>query len=296
MEVEDARYCALASSGLMACTIPFLAFASAGSHALVGDNVYGPTRRWCDRTLKRWGCEVEYFEPGIGGGIAKKIRPDTKIIFIESPGSMTFEIEDAQAIAAAASKANIVTVLDNTWSGGVFHKPLALGIDVSVQANTKYASGGADVINGSLMTNREDLMARIHHSTIHSLMDDVRAGDDEDVSATTRAFLSHLNAKRAGAARDRHGKAGVRSHDIRCPRGQGRSSTRSDHCHDHGRDHERPRTAAHREGSRGRQRRPATPGMTASGGPGNGQRSRPLMVSSRHECLTSHTSVTRAPV
>jgi cysteine-S-conjugate beta-lyase len=160
-EVEEARYCALASSGLLACTIPFLAFASAGSHALVGDNVYGPTRRWCDRTLKRWGCDVEYFDPTIGAAIEKLIRPETKLIFIENPGSMTLEIADAPAIAAAAKKAKLVTVLDNTWSGGVFHKPLALGIDVSVQANTKYTSGGADVINGSLMTNREDLITRL---------------------------------------------------------------------------------------------------------------------------------------
>lgn len=160
-EVEDAQYCALASSGLMACTIPFLAFASAGSHALVGDNVYGPTRRWCDRTLKRWGCEVEYFDSAIGARIERLIRSETKLIFIESPGSMTFEIADTPAIAAGARKANVVTVLDNTWSGGVFHKPLALGIDISVQANTKYVSGGADVINGSLLTNREDLIARI---------------------------------------------------------------------------------------------------------------------------------------
>jgi cystathionine beta-lyase len=198
MEVEDARYCALASSGLMACTIPFLAFASAGSHALVGDNVYGPTRRWCDRTLKRWGCEVEYFEPGIGGGIAKKIRPDTRIIFIESPGSMTFEIEDAQAIAAAASKANIVTVLDNTWSGGVFHKPLALGIDVSVQANTKYASGGADVINGSLMTNREDLMARIKE-TVADLGVNVAPDDAYLVLRGLRTLETRMKQHQASA-------------------------------------------------------------------------------------------------
>lgn len=160
-EIEDAQYCALAASGLMACAVPFLAFGEAGSHVLVGDNVYGPTRRFGDRTLKRWNCEVEYFDPTIGGGIAGLIRPQTRLIFLESPGSMTFEIGDAPAIAAAAKAANVVTVMDNTWSGGVFHKPLALGIDISIQANTKYVSGGADVINGSLFTNREDLIARI---------------------------------------------------------------------------------------------------------------------------------------
>jgi cysteine-S-conjugate beta-lyase len=161
VEVEDAQYCALVASGLLACTIPFLAFASAGGHVLVADTVYGPTRRFCDRTLKRLGCETEYFDPLIGAGIAKLIRPNTHLIFLESPGSMTFEISDAPAIAAAARAKNVVTVLDNTWSGGVFHKPLALGIDISVQANTKYTSGGADVINGSILTNREDLISRM---------------------------------------------------------------------------------------------------------------------------------------
>jgi cystathionine beta-lyase len=198
MELEDARYCALAASGLMACTIPFLAFASAGSHALVGDNVYGPTRRWCDRTLKRWGCEVEYFEPAAGAGIERLIRPETKIIFMESPGSMTFEIADAPAIAAAAKKSGAVTVLDNTWSGGLYHKPLALGIDVSVQANTKYVSGGADVINGSLATNREDLIARIKE-TIADLGVNVAPDDAYMVLRGLRTLTTRMEKHQASA-------------------------------------------------------------------------------------------------
>lgn len=164
VEVENAQHCALVASGLLACTIPFFAFASAGSHVLVGDNVYGPTRRFCDRSLKRWGCEIEYFDTTVGAGIAKLIRANTKLIFLESPGSMTFEIADAPAIATAAKAAGVVTVMDNTWSAGVFYKPLALGFDLSVQANTKYISGGADVINGSILTNREDLITRLKES------------------------------------------------------------------------------------------------------------------------------------
>lgn len=161
MELEEAQHCALVSSGLLACTIPFLAFCEAGSHALVGDNCYGPTRRFCDRTLKRWGCEVEYFDTTIGAGISKLMRPNTKQVFFESPGSQTFEVADAPAFAQAAKAAGAVSVLDNTWSGGVFLKPLALGIDISVQANTKYISGGADVISGALLTNRDDLISRL---------------------------------------------------------------------------------------------------------------------------------------
>lgn len=164
MELEDAGHCALAPSGLMACTVPFFALASAGSHVLVGDNTYGPTRRFCDRTLKRWGCETEYFDTTIGGGIAKLIRPNTRLIFIESPGSLTFEVADAPAIAAAGRQAGVTTAMDNTWSAGVFHKPLALGFDLSIQANTKYVSGGADVLSGAILTNREDLIGGIKES------------------------------------------------------------------------------------------------------------------------------------
>ncbi len=161
VEIEGAAHCALVASGLLACTVPFLAIAEAGSHVLVGDNVYGPTRRFCDRMLKRWGCEVEYFDPLIGADIARLFRSNTKLIFVESPGSMTFEVADAPAIAAMAKAASIVTVMDNTWSAGVFYKPLTLGFDISVQANTKYVSGGADAINGAIFTNDEKLITRI---------------------------------------------------------------------------------------------------------------------------------------
>ena len=161
MEVEEAQHCALAPSGLMACTIAFISLAASSGHVLVGDNIYGPTRRFCDRTLKRLGCEAEYFDTTIGAGITKLIRPETKLIFLESPGSMTFEVADAPAIAKAAKAAGVVTAMDNTWSAGVFHKPLALGFDLSIQANTKYVSGGADVISGAILSNREDLISRL---------------------------------------------------------------------------------------------------------------------------------------
>ncbi len=156
-DLEDAKHCALVPSGLLACTIPFFALARAGGHVLTTDAAYGPTRRFCDRSLKRWNCEVEYFDPHIGAGIASKLRPETCLVFIESPGSLTFEISDIPAISGAARKAGVPVAVDNTWSGGVFCKPLALGADISVQANTKYVSGGADAINGSILTNRDDL-------------------------------------------------------------------------------------------------------------------------------------------
>ena len=157
-EIESARHCVLAPSGLMACILPFLAYAGAGGHVLVCDNVYGPTRRFVDRMLPRWGCSATYFDPLIGAGIAGLMRPETKLVFLESPGSMTFEIADAPAIAAAARAANAVSVMDNTWSAGVYHKPLDLGFDLSVQANTKYVSGGADILNGAIHLNDDRLL------------------------------------------------------------------------------------------------------------------------------------------
>lgn len=160
-EIEGAQHCLLAPSGLMACIIPLLAFAGAGDHILLTDSAYGPTRRFADRMLARWGCETTYFDPTIGAGIAGLIRPNTKVIFAESPGSMTFEVSDAPAIAAAARKAGAISVMDNTWAAGVFHKPLDLGFDVSVQANTKYVSGGADALNGAIHVNDDKLFGQL---------------------------------------------------------------------------------------------------------------------------------------
>ncbi|MBI1359050.1 MAG: cystathionine beta-lyase [Alphaproteobacteria bacterium] len=163
-EIEDAAHCALVPSGLLACTVPIFTFAEAGGHVLVTDNCYGPTRRFCDRSLKRWGVEVEYFDPAIGAGITSLLRPNTKLVFMESPGSLTFEVCDAPAISSAARKVGAVSIMDNTWSAGVYHRPLDLGVDISVQAATKYVSGAADVLNGGILTRSEALIRRIEAS------------------------------------------------------------------------------------------------------------------------------------
>lgn len=160
-ELEDAEHCLLAPSGLLACTIPLLTFASVGGHVLVTDACYGPTRRFCDRLLARFNCETEYFPADAGEDIAARIRPNTRAIFIESPGSLTFEICDTPAIVAAARDARIPVIVDNTWAGGLHYKPLALGADISVQANSKYVSGGADVLSGAILTNSDSLARRM---------------------------------------------------------------------------------------------------------------------------------------
>ena len=164
-EIEGSARCVLVPSGLMACTIPLLTFARPGGHVLAVDTVYGPTRRFLDRMLTRFGVQVTYFPPDIGDGITTLIRPETQVMFVESPGSMTFEVADAPALAKAARAAGVIAVMDNTWSAGVFHKPLSFGFDISVQANTKYVSGGADVLNGAMHTDDNSIADQLDACT-----------------------------------------------------------------------------------------------------------------------------------
>ncbi|MBP9235413.1 MAG: PLP-dependent transferase, partial [Hyphomonadaceae bacterium] len=148
--------------------------------------------------LSRWGCETEYFDTAIGAGIEALIRPTTKLIFLESPGSMTFEIADAPAIATAAKAKGVVTTMDNTWSGGVFYKPLSLGFDISVQANTKYVSGGADVLSGAIFANSEALFARLKE-TIADLGVNTSADDAYTVLRGARSLAMRMDRHQASA-------------------------------------------------------------------------------------------------
>jgi cystathionine beta-lyase len=129
------------------------AFLSAGDHALFVDTIYNPTRRFADTMLARLGVEVEYYEPEIGADIANLIKPNTKVVFTESPGSNTFEMQDIPAIAAAARAAGAVTMLDNTWATPLFFKPLDFGVDISIHAATKYPAGHSDVLLGTVSAN-----------------------------------------------------------------------------------------------------------------------------------------------
>ena len=136
------------ASGLQAITSALLAFLKAGDHLLMVDTTYGPTRTFCDGILARNGVVTEYFAPTIGADITSLIRPETAVIFMETPGSQTFELQDVPAIATAARQAGIVTMIDNTWAAGVLFKPLAHGVDISIQSATKYVGGHADASLG----------------------------------------------------------------------------------------------------------------------------------------------------
>jgi len=152
-ELEGSAGTIVVPSGLAAITVPLLGFLSAGDHVLIVDTVYFPTRRFADTMLRRLGIEVEYYEPEIGSDIRNLLKPNTKVIFTESPGSNTFEMQDIPAITAVAREAGIVTMLDNTWATPVYFKPLDHGVDISIHAATKYPGGHSDVLLGTVSAN-----------------------------------------------------------------------------------------------------------------------------------------------
>jgi cystathionine beta-lyase len=142
-------------SGLTATTLPLLALLAPGDHLLVTDAVYGPTRRFCDNHLRRFGIDVGYYDPLAGAAIADAFRPNTKIVFTESPGSLTFEVQDIRAIADVAHARGARVVLDNTWATPLGFRAFDHGVDVSVHAATKYIGGHSDVLLGAIVANAE---------------------------------------------------------------------------------------------------------------------------------------------
>jgi cystathionine beta-lyase len=152
-ELEGAAGTVLCPSGLQACTLSILTVAGAGDHILVTDSVYGPTRTFCDRTLSRFGVTTTYFDPLIGGKIETLFRPTTRAIFLESPGSLTFEVQDVPAIAEAAHAAGIAVILDNTWATPLLFDAIGHGADLSVMAATKYIVGHSDAMLGTVAAN-----------------------------------------------------------------------------------------------------------------------------------------------
>ena len=151
--LEGGYRTALVPSGLAACTTALLACVEQGAHILVPDSVYGPTRNFATRFLTRFGVETTFYDPLAGAEIAALVRDSTRVIFLESPGSLTFEIQDVPAICAVARARGIVTMMDNTWGTPLYCKPLSLGVDVSIQAATKYVVGHSDAMLGAITAN-----------------------------------------------------------------------------------------------------------------------------------------------
>lgn len=152
-ELDGAEQALLVPSGLAAISTTLLSFLSAGDHLLVVDSVYGPTRRLCHRELKRLGIETTYYPANIGSDISQYFQDNTKMVFAESPGSLTFELQDIPAIAEAAHAQDILVVTDNSWATSLYFKPFEHGVDISIQACTKYIGGHSDVLLGSISAN-----------------------------------------------------------------------------------------------------------------------------------------------
>lgn len=154
-EMEGSAGTVLVPSGLAAVTIPLLAFVSAGDHVLILDSCYTPTRDFCDRVLARMGVDVEYYDPLIGADIEKLMRDNTSIVFTESPGSNTFEIQDIPAICEVSHRHDAIVMIDNTWATPLYFKPLDHGVDISIHALTKYPAGHSDLVLGSVSANEK---------------------------------------------------------------------------------------------------------------------------------------------
>ncbi|HSJ96499.1 MAG TPA: cystathionine beta-lyase [Myxococcota bacterium] len=153
VEIEGGHRAATFPSGLAAVAAAILAAVGAGDHILVTDSCYGPTRRLCDRTLRRYGVEASYYDPLAGAGIEALMRPNTRAVYLESPGSITFEVQDFPAIARVARSRGAAVIHDNTWATGVYFRSFDHGADLVVQAATKYPAGHSDLLLGAVVAS-----------------------------------------------------------------------------------------------------------------------------------------------
>ncbi|MGF7161311.1 cystathionine beta-lyase [Rhodoligotrophos appendicifer] len=164
--IEGGEATLICPSGLSAITTALLTFVSAGDHILMPDPVYRPARHFCDTVLARMGVQTSYYDPLIGGDIAGLIRPETRIVYTEQPGSQSLEVQDLPAIAAAAQAQNVLVMLDNTWATGRFFNGFKHGADIVVTAATKYFGGHSDVMLGTITSRKSHFKALddTHHA------------------------------------------------------------------------------------------------------------------------------------
>jgi cystathionine beta-lyase len=153
VELEGGHRAVTLPSGLAAVAVAIMTCVKAGDHILITDSAYGPTRRFSDRTLKRFGVETTYYDPTVGAGIRELMKPNTRLVYLENPGSLTFEVQDFPAIARVAHEAGAAVIHDNTWATGAFFRSFDHGADLVVQAATKYPAGHSDVLIGAIVAN-----------------------------------------------------------------------------------------------------------------------------------------------
>ena len=170
---------ALLPSGLAAISTALLAVLKAGDHLLVTDNAYGPTRAFCEQILPRFGIATTFYDPAIGTGISAQFRPNTRAVYLESPGSLSFEIQDVGAIAKIAHDNGALVLMDNTWATPLYFRPLDHGADLVIQAGTKYIGGHSDVMLGTVSANAAHIAALKQTTFLYGLCegpDDVYLG------------------------------------------------------------------------------------------------------------------------
>jgi cystathionine beta-lyase len=197
--LEGGARTVICSSGLNAIALATLSVCGAGDHLLMVDSCYAPTRTFCDKTLSRFGVETTYYDPLIGSDIEALFRSNTKAVFCESPGSLSFEVQDVPAIAALAHARGTSVLLDNTWATPLYFNSFAHGVDLSIQAATKYIGGHADLMIGYVCTN-ESHAARVLQT--HHDLGLYASGDD--------CFLALRGLRTMPVRLKRHGETALR--------------------------------------------------------------------------------------
>ncbi|MFZ4540451.1 MAG: cystathionine beta-lyase [Rickettsiales bacterium] len=164
--LEGADHAIITASGLSAITTSLLAFLSAGDHVLVPDSLYSSARQFVKHELVRYGVEVQFYDPCVGAGIAELMRKNTKVVYCESPGSNTFEMQDIPAIAKVAHAAGAIVMADNTWATPILQKPFLLGVDISIHSATKYIGGHSDLVMGVVLCKQQHYaqLNRVHRN------------------------------------------------------------------------------------------------------------------------------------
>jgi cysteine-S-conjugate beta-lyase len=190
---------ALLPSGLAAISAALFATASAGDHVLVPDSVYRPTRNFCNGVFKRFGVETTYYDPLVGTDIARFFKPNTRVVFVEAPGSQSFEMQDIPAIAKIAHDRNAVVLMDNTWATPLYFRAFEKGVDLAIQAGTKYIGGHSDIMFGCVSANAATLPAL--KDTVFSM--GLCVGPDD-------MYLALRGLRTLGVRLDRHYQSGLR--------------------------------------------------------------------------------------
>ena len=188
----------LLPSGLAAISAALLSVVHAGDHVLVTDSAYGPTRNFCGQILSRLGVTTSYYDPSIGGAIAEQIQPNTRAVYLESPGSLSFEMQDVAAIAKAAHAKGALVLMDNTWATPLYFRPLDHGVDLAIQAGTKYIGGHSDVMLGTVSANAASVAALKNTVRLTGLCE----GPDD-------VYLGLRGLRTLGIRLDRHYESGV---------------------------------------------------------------------------------------